>query len=207
VASARAEAAWLAGRPDDIVTAVDAAWPAAIARPNRWALGELSWWLAVAGVRRPTPLPVARPFQLLLDGAWQAAAAAWRELGCPLWTAQALASSPDLADAREALELVDRIGAPAVRTAILRGRHTAGIPVPRGPQSARRANPAGLTARELEVLRLLAEGLSNAELAQRLFLSEKTVGHHVSSVLHKLGEPTRSRAVAAALRRRIVAAE
>jgi DNA-binding CsgD family transcriptional regulator/tetratricopeptide (TPR) repeat protein len=207
VACARAEAAWLAGRPDDIVTAVDAAWPAAIARPNRWALGELSWWLAVAGVRRPTPLPVARPFQLLLDGAWQAAAAAWRELGCPLWTAQALASSPDLADAREALELVDRIGAPAVRTAILRGRHTAGIPVPRGPQSARRANPAGLTARELEVLRLLAEGLSNAELAQRLFLSEKTVGHHVSSVLHKLGEPTRSRAVAAALRRRIVAAE
>jgi DNA-binding NarL/FixJ family response regulator len=54
------------------------------------------------------------------------------------------------------------------------------------------------------VLALLVQGLSNAEVADRLFLSEKTVGHHVSAVLRKLGEPTRSRAVAAALRRRIV---
>jgi DNA-binding CsgD family transcriptional regulator/tetratricopeptide (TPR) repeat protein len=202
-----AEAAWLAGRLDEIEPAVEAAWPAALAHPNRWALGELSWWLAVAGVRRPTPAPVARPFRLLLDGDWKAAAHAWRELGCPLWAARALASSPDLSDGREALELVDRIGAPAVRRAMLRDRHAAGIPVPRGPQAARQANPAGLTARELEVLRLLAQGLSDAELAQRLFLSQKTVGHHVSAVLHKLGEPTRARAVAAAVRRRIVAAE
>jgi len=58
----------------------------------------------------------------------------------------------------------------------------------------------GLTARELEVLGLLAEGLSNAEMARRLFLSGKTVGHHVSAVLRKLGEPSRARAVAAAHR-------
>jgi DNA-binding NarL/FixJ family response regulator len=62
-----------------------------------------------------------------------------------------------------------------------------------------------LTGRELEVLQLLADGLSNADVAQRLYLSEKTVGHHVSAVLRKLGEPTRSRAVAAALRRRVIA--
>jgi DNA-binding NarL/FixJ family response regulator len=72
--------------------------------------------------------------------------------------------------------------------------------VPRGPRLASRTSPAGLTARETEVLVLLADGLSYAEVAQRLVLSEKTVGHHVSAVLRKLREPTRSRAVATALR-------
>ena len=71
--------------------------------------------------------------------------------------------------------------------------------------TASRANPAGLTAREAEVLQLLADGLSYAEVAERLVLSEKTVGHHVSAVLRKLGEPTRSRAVAAALRLGVIA--
>jgi DNA-binding NarL/FixJ family response regulator len=68
-----------------------------------------------------------------------------------------------------------------------------------------RANQWGLTARELEVLGLLAEGLSNAELAARLFLSEKTIGHHVSAILRKSGEPTRSRAVAAAFKNGVIA--
>jgi DNA-binding NarL/FixJ family response regulator len=89
---------------------------------------------------------------------------------------------------------------PAVRHAVLRDRHARGLAVPRSPRAPRRASPAGLTAREAEVLQLLAEGLSYAEVAGRLVLSEKTVGHHVSAVLRKLGEPTRSRAVATALR-------
>ena len=128
-------------------------------------------------------------------------------LGCPLWAALALGASPYLPHAREALEILDAVGAPAIRQAVLRDRHATGLPVPRGPRPSSRANPSGLTAREIEVLRLLAEGLSNAEIAERLFLSEKTVGHHVSSVLRKLGEPTRSRAVATALRRHIVTPE
>jgi DNA-binding NarL/FixJ family response regulator len=140
----------------------------------------------------------------LLDGAWRAAADAWSDRGCPLWSAFALAASPDLADGRRALELVDRLELPAVRAAVVRDRHERALPVPRGPRPASRANPALLTSRELQVLELLTEGLSNGDIAQRLFLSEKTVGHHVSAVLRKLGEPTRSRAVAAALRRRIV---
>ncbi|MCW2506943.1 MAG: family ATPase [Modestobacter sp.] len=205
LASARAEVAWLAGRVPDVVAEVDRAWPAAVAQPHPWALGELCWWLAMAGEPRSSPTPVAAPFARMLDEDWSGAAEEWSGLSCPLWAALALAASPALVDARRALEIVDELGAPAVRRAVLRDRYARGLPVPRGPRSTSRANPALLTGRELEVLQLLADGLSNADLAQRLYLSEKTVGHHVSAVLRKLGEPTRSRAVAAALRRRVIA--
>jgi DNA-binding CsgD family transcriptional regulator len=204
LAAARAEAAWIAGRPADVVTEIDRAWPAALRQPHSWALGELCWWLAVAGAPRPAPEPVAAPFARMLEGDWAAAAAEWSRLGCPLWSALALARSPDLADARRALEVVDGLGATGVRRAVLRDRHDRGLAVPRGPRGSSRGNPALLTAREQEVLQLLATGMSNAELARQLYLSEKTVGHHVSAVLRKLGEPTRSRAVAAALRRGLV---
>jgi len=130
----------------------------------------------------------------MLAGRHRVAASEWRDLSCPLWSAYALAFSPELRDAQECLAILDRLGASAVRDAVLRTRHAQGLTVPRGPRPASRANPAGLTVREVEVLGLLAEGLSNAEVARRLFLSEKTVGHHVSAVLRKLGEPTRSRA-------------
>jgi DNA-binding CsgD family transcriptional regulator/tetratricopeptide (TPR) repeat protein len=204
LAAARAEAAWIAGRVPDVVAEIDRAWPAAVAQPHRWALGELCWWLAVADQPRPPPVPVATPFARMLAGDWPAAAEEWTRVGCPLWAALALAASPALADGRRALEIVDELGATAVRRAVLRDRHARGLPVPRGPRAASLANPALLTARELEVLQLLGDGLSNSDLAQRLYLSEKTVGHHVSAVLRKLGEPTRSRAVAAALRRRLI---
>ena len=200
VVIARAEAAWIAGGPADLTTDIDRAWPFAIAHPEPWELGELSWWLYLAGEHRQAPAPLARPFTLMLAGEHRAAAGEWRDQGCPLWSAYALAFSPRLQDVQECLEILDGLGVPAVRHAVLRDRHARGLVVPRGPRAARRASPAGLTARETEVLQLLAEGLSYAEVAACLFLSEKTVGHHVSAVLRKLGEPTRSRAVARALR-------
>jgi len=200
LALARAEAAWIAGRPKDVAAEIDRAWPFAVAHPMPWELGELSWWLHVAGAHRPASAPLASPFALMLAGENAAAAGEWRDLGCPLWSAYALAFSPRLQEAQECLEILDGLGVPAVRHAVLRDRRAGGLVVPRGPRAARRASPAGLTARETEVLQLLAEGLSYAEVAERLVLSEKTVGHHVSAVLRKLGEPTRSRAVATALR-------
>jgi len=151
-------------------------------------------------VHRQASVPLASPFALMLAGEYRAAAGEWQDRGCPLWSAYALAFSPRLQDAQECMEILDGLGLPAVRHAVLRDRHARGLAVPRGPRAARRASPAGLTARETEVLQLLAEGLSYAEVAGRLVLSEKTVGHHVSAVLRKLGEPTRSRAVATALR-------
>ncbi len=200
VAAARAEAAWIAGRTSDLIIDIDRAWPAAVAHPQPWDLGELSWWLHLAGDHRPIHAPLARPFALMLAGRHRAAATEWRNLGCPLWSAYALAFSPAIRDARESLEVLAELGASAVRRAVLRDRRTRGLPVPRGPRPASRTNPAGLTAREAEVLQLLADGLSYAEIAEGLVLSERTVGHHVSAVLRKLGEPTRSRAVATALR-------
>ena len=99
---------------------------------------------------------------------------------------EALSRSSSVEDAREGAELLGSLGAVQTRTAVLRDRRRAGQVVPRGPRAETRANPAGLTGRELEVLALLADGLTNAQLADRLFLSEKTVDHHVSSVLRKL---------------------
>jgi DNA-binding CsgD family transcriptional regulator/tetratricopeptide (TPR) repeat protein len=200
VAAARAEAAWIAGRTPDLVAEIDRAWSGAVAHPHLWEQGELSWWLHLAGEDRPGGAPLAPPFALMLAGEHRAAAGQWQALGCPLWSAYALAFSPDTRDAQESLDILAGLGAPAVRRAVLRDRRAHGLTMPRGPRPASRANPAGLTAREAEVLQLLADGLSYAEVAGQLVLSEKTVGHHVSAVLRKLGEPTRSRAVAAALR-------
>jgi len=210
VAAARAEVAWLAGRPADAAAEVARVWPAVVAHPDPWDAGELRWWRSLAGDSGrggsdgrggPDGGPAAEPFALMLAGEHRAAADRWQELGCPLWSAYALAFSEQPRDVQDCLEILDRLEVPAVRAAVLRDRHARGLMVPRGPRASSRANPSGLTTREAEVLALLAEGLSYAEVAQRLVLSRKTVSHHVSAVLRKLGEPSRTRAVAAAQRR------
>jgi DNA-binding CsgD family transcriptional regulator/tetratricopeptide (TPR) repeat protein len=207
VAAAGAEAAWLAGRLEDVVAEVDRAWQTAIDHPHPWEVGELAWWLAVGGVRREVPVEIPEPFALLLAGRWTDAAAAWQALDCPLWRAHALARSASLDDARAAMDIVAGLDAPAVWEAMQRDRHSAGLQVPRRRQPSTRTNPWQLTAREAEVLQLLTAGLSNADLAQRLYLSEKTVGHHVSAILRKLGRPTRAAAVAEARKYGFVEAE
>jgi DNA-binding NarL/FixJ family response regulator len=151
-------------------------------------------------VEDPLDVEMTTPFRLMLTSRWVEAAQAWDDLGCPWWRAVSLAHSDSLDDAREAGEQLRTLGADATRQALLRDRHEAGLPVPRGPRRRTRGNPAGLTSRELEVLGLLAEGLSNSQVAGRLFLSPKTVDHHVSAILRKLDEPNRSAAVAAARR-------
>ena len=127
------------------------------------------------------------------DGRAREASDAWTAIGRPFWAALALTAG-DPAAAAEAVAAMLRLEAPASAQAVRRDLGRRGLPVPRGPRAVARANPAGLTARELDVLRCLVDGLSDAEIATRLTLSERTVGHHVSAVLRKLGVPTRSRA-------------
>lgn len=123
----------------------------------------------------------------------------WATRGYPYESADALADSDDVDDVRRAFEQLTALGArPRAQMAARRLRELGARDVPRGPRASTRANAAGLTTRELEVTALLAAGLTNAAIAERLVVSQKTVDHHVSSVLTKLAVSTRRQVARAA---------
>jgi len=76
--------------------------------------------------------------------------------------------------------------------------------IPRGINKTTQSNPARLTSRELDILPMLKEGLQNKEIAARLFISSKTVDHHISSILFKLDVKSRTKAVTEAVRQEIL---
>jgi len=206
VCAARAEAAWMAG--DDAGAALEAgrALGLAVRKGHPWLLGELAFWCWRAGrpVSAPTgPAPAGStaPFRFQMEGRWQEAAEAWSAMGCPYEEARALADGDEAAQ-RAALAIADRLGARPLAERIRRSLREAGVrAVPRGASARTRSNDAGLTARELEVLGLLAEGWRNAPIAARLSRSPRTVEHHVEAILAKLDVTSRGEAVAAARRR------
>ncbi len=200
VAAARAEAHWLAGTNDPIDAETAAA--AALAEGDPWLAGELYTWRRRAGLTDDVaPERVAEPYRL--HGA--AAAAAWTTIGCVYEAALALAEAESEADQRRGLDALQALGARPAAARVARALREGGArDVRRGPRTTTRANPAGLTTREVEVLALVAEGLRNAEIAGRLFLTEKTVAHHVSAVLRKLDVSSRAQAGLEAARLGIV---
>jgi DNA-binding NarL/FixJ family response regulator len=142
---------------------------------------------------------VDHPFALQARGDWRAAARAWEELGCPYHRAAALADSNDPTALLEALPILDSLGATPLARKVRADLRQLGVPnVPRGPVAGTRENPAGLTDRQLEVLSLLAQGLTNGEIATRLVLSVRTVDRHVAEILAKLGVTSRRQAAAQA---------
>jgi DNA-binding CsgD family transcriptional regulator len=192
--AARAEAAWFAGDLDAVASEARAVLLLAVQHRHRWHLGEFSYWLARAGQRGDAMEGSAEPFASQTAGDWMRAAAAWRAHGCPYEEARALASG-DTAAQVEALKIFDELGAVPAATMLRRTMRQAGVTsVPRGRRSSTRQDPSGLTRRELAVLDCIAEGLSNKRIAAKLFIAEKTVDHHVSSILTKLGAENRTEA-------------
>jgi DNA-binding CsgD family transcriptional regulator len=188
VHAARAEQAWLAGEPERTAEEARAAFPLALEKRHLWFAGELAYWQRKAGELGDAPECIATPYRLQLDGDAAGASEAWTSRGCPYEAARALAEAGDEESLRVAQGVFEQLGARPAAEGCTRALRALGV---RGPRPATRANPAGLTARELEVLELLGEGLTNAEIAERLVISEKTVGHHVSAILGKLGVRSR----------------
>ena len=193
---ARAEAHWLAGDTAMASAEADLARTAA-ATTSTWDRGAALSWLRRCGSGREPAGAVAEPYQRQLDGYPEKAAQLWTDFGCRYQAALTLYDTSEERLLRQALELFTELGATAAIRATRRKMRRAGIrSIPVGPRSATRADPLGLTRREHEILTLVGEGLTSAEIAARLFISAKTVDHHVASAVGKLGAP--SRAVAAA---------
>jgi DNA-binding CsgD family transcriptional regulator len=192
------DAAWLDGDPTAAASVVAPEYENVRRHGRLCAAAELGYWLGRAGHHVSTSDSV-HPYDLLANGQWRQAAEAWQRAGCPYEQALALSHSPEPADLLSALQLLDALGAePLARRVRARLRELGVSRIPRGRIQSTRENPAGLTDRQTDVIRLLAEGLTNAEIAARLVLSVRTVDTHVGAILTKLDAKTRRDAAARA---------
>jgi DNA-binding CsgD family transcriptional regulator len=199
VRAARAEAAWLGGDRERCAQEAGAAYWLAIDHKHAWFVGELAYWQWKSGVLDVPPEIAAAPYFLQMTSEWEAAAAAWEALGCPYEAARARLESGDEHAMKQALKAFEKLDAkPAMAMTVKALRELGARRIPRGPRPSTRGHVANLTAREAEVLQLLMAGRRNAEIADALFVSPKTVEHHVSSILAKLGASSRLEAVEAA---------
>jgi DNA-binding CsgD family transcriptional regulator/tetratricopeptide (TPR) repeat protein len=197
VAATRAEHAWLRGLAPN-KDELQSAFALAEKFDSRWAIGEVGFWLWRAG-----GLPGLNgdtPYAIHAGGDWRGAADAWRALGCPYEEADALSEGDEHAMRRALAIFTDLGAAPAADLVRRRLRASGARSVPSRPRASTSAGPAGLTKRQIEILGLVEEGATNAEIGRRLFISEKTAGHHVSAILAKLGVRTRGEAAAVARR-------
>ena len=197
IMAARAEQAWVSGDLAPLVPALRTAYSAACREGRRAAIGELGIWLWRTGQLAKLDERAEEPHLLETAGRAREAAAAWERLSMPYEAALSLAGSADPADVQRAHQELTRLGATAVAHKVAVRLRELGSPVPRGPRPTTRSNPRGLTEREWEIAGLLAQGLSNAEIADRLVVSPKTVGHHVSAVLAKLSVRRRAEVASA----------
>lgn len=201
-----AEALWLGlPRPHALDRLGAAFETACCAQGQRWALADTALWLRILGEPVNLPAEIMRSLRPAhrahIEGRWRDAATAWEAMGCTYEQAIALSMGDDVAQV-EALALFDRLGAtPAAALLRRRMRARGARSIPRGPSAQTRANPVGLTRRQAQVLSLLGQGLSNAVIADRLYISRKTTQHHVSAIIAQFGASSRHEAATAARQR------
>jgi DNA-binding CsgD family transcriptional regulator len=152
---------------------------------------RLAAWAVVAGLDVEVEGPVAAPYAAMLCRDWRGAADAFGEVGWTYDRALMLSLLEDEDALVEAIEIAHQLDAEPLTRRVARRLRRRGLSVPRGPRTSTRSNPVGLTARQLEVLALLGDGLTNAEIADRLVVSLRTAEHHVAAVLAKVGAATR----------------
>jgi DNA-binding CsgD family transcriptional regulator len=199
VAVAGAEVAWLRGDTAGAREATDDALDLAVRTESTNEIAWIQSWRRRAGIDEPVHALSAGPYGLELSGDAAAASAHWSELGRPYEAALALADVGSEEALRESFERLTALDAHAAAASVARRLRALGVrDIRRGPRPTTRRNAAGLTSRESEVLALVAEGYGNAEIAQRLFLSQRTVGNHVSAILRKLEARSRGEAAAKA---------
>jgi DNA-binding CsgD family transcriptional regulator/tetratricopeptide (TPR) repeat protein len=199
VAVAEAEAAWLRGDSAAAREATDDALELAVRVGSAHDIACIGAWRRRAGLEVPADPPADGPWALELSGDAAAAAARWSDLGRPYEAALALADVGGEDPLRESLQALTALGARTAAAIVSRRLRALGVrDIRRGPRPATRGNAAGLTARQSQVLALVAEGLRNAEIARRLYLSQRTVDNHVSAILGKLGADNRVEAAAKA---------
>jgi DNA-binding CsgD family transcriptional regulator/tetratricopeptide (TPR) repeat protein len=195
---ARAEARWLESDLTGARQEAELADDAFTDATDPWLNGEIAVWLRRTGSPRTNQRELAEPYRLQLTGNQREAAELFDALGCPYDAALALLDAPDELALRRALDVCSTLGAVATARIIRQKMRSLGIRfVPAGQRTATRENPLGLTRREQEVLELLCDGRTNAGIAAKLVISPKTVDHHVSSVLAKLGVSKRTEVAAA----------
>ncbi|HEX9252840.1 MAG TPA: AAA family ATPase [Ignavibacteriaceae bacterium] len=186
VASAKAEYFWLQNKLDDFSYELISIYSKVIKQDNPWAIGEIAYWICKADRLKEIPKIIAKPYLLQIQGNWKEAARVWENLRCPYEQALALSEGDEEA-MKKSIEMLEKLGASATVQLIKQKMRESGIrSIPKGPRKTTRDNFAGLTSRQLEVLKLLAHGMSNLEIANNLFISAKTVDHHISAIFSKL---------------------
>ncbi len=165
---------------------------------------EFAFWMHVARRTKLDLDEIYEGFDITTPAKALKAAAVWKKLGRPYEQALALFEG-DEDNKRQAISLVHELGATAVYEKMKQEMRMCGIKsIPRGIRKSTQENPAQLTIRELDILPLLKEGLQNREIANRLYISAKTVDHHISSIFFKLDVNSRAKAVQEAVRLEII---